>query len=535
MQTAKLGNSAHLFGQLDCRPYPNPSTIVYVYEMKEFRRRCDAGSPPSIDTGASNPAAGGVLDKDDMEADLTKPLTGSSTSAASSRHGAVSPFRALDRLSRKRRRSANGWSVAKMAAAGSAAVFLGVKLHAAMTRVPLPEPCRRAAYASLRRHSRASQTPAYYQHVPNTLELFRHNRVICPGQPLDALRNGQIASTTTKEWEDYRTAVQHANQGWKGKKGQGRGIIVFKRGGSGSTWFDTLLGNHPDVDFRHEAHHSVFAPFHGPDKATQKMRNFLTGGKKCRSESGYCGFSISPTKHAEGVDFSQLVRDTGASIVVFVRTNVIKRLLGLERKSLVHALPKRCRKGSSYKPEMKDDPECVMNSTVIMGPARIWNGTDEASFLQAWDLIETAMTIGAPVQILSYEAMQKDLVKTFDALGAYSGWPLSSFDWSSHVKTAKVTSEDLRLSIKNFDEVEQWLQGKQCFLDMLHSESQQIFPLCNAPRNFTVNSGDGDGGSNNDDEDDDDEEEEEEAEGRREKGNEEANENRIEEDINESE
>ena len=169
-----------------------------------------------------------------------------------------------------------------------------------------------------------------------------------------------------------------------------------------------------------------------------------------------------------------------------------------------------------------------MNSTVVMGPARIWNGTDEASFLQAWDLIETAMTIGAPVQILSYEAMQQDLVKTFDALGAYSGWPLSSFDWSSHVKTAKVTSEDLRLSISNFDEVEQWLQGKRCFLDMLHSESQQIFPLCNAPRNFTVNSGDG--GNNNDDEDDDADEEGEE-EGR--EGNGEANENRIEEDESE--
>lgn len=494
--------------------------------MKEFRRRCDAAgslsSPSSLDTGASSSPAGTggmLLDKNDFEADLSKPLTGTSAAASSS----ASPFRALDRLSKKRRRSSGGWSVAKMAAAGSAAVLLAVKLHSAMTRVPLPEPCRRGAS---RRHGAKSQTPQYYRHVPDTLELFRQNRVICPGQPVDALRGGRVASTTPKEWEDYRAAVQHANQGWKGKKGLGRGIIVFKRGGSGSTWFDTLLGNHPDVDFRHEAHHSVFAPFHGPDKATQRMRNFLTGGKKCRSEGGYCGFSISPTKHAEGVDWSQLVRDTGASIVVFVRTNVIKRLLGLERKSLVHALPKRCRKGSSYKPEMKDDPGCVMNSTVVMGPSRIWNGTDEASFLQAWDLIETAMTIGAPVQILSYEAMQQDLVKTFDALGAYSGWPLSSFDWSGHVKTAKVTSEDLRLSISNFDEVEQWLQGKPCFLDMLHSESQQIFPLCHAPRNFSVNSGDG--GNNNDEEDDDDDDEEEEAEEMERNG--EANENRIEED-----
>lgn len=153
-----------------------------------------------------------------------------------------------------------------------------------------------------------------------------------------------------------------------------------------------------------------------------------------------------------------------------------------------------------------------MNSTVVMGPARIWNGTDEAAFLQSWDLIETAMTIGAPVQILSYEAMQQDLVQTFDSLGSFSGWPLASFDWSSHIKTAKVTSEDLRLSISNFDEVEQWLQGKDCYLDMLHSESQQIFPLCHAPRNFTVDSS-GSSNNNNDGESGD-EDDEEDGDGR---------------------
>ena len=473
--------------------------------MKEFRRRCEAGrSPSSADAGACC-----SLDKNDeaAAADLCQPLTGTGTGTG------TSPFRALDRLSKKRRRP--GWSW-KMAAAGSAAVVLGMKWHTAMTRVPLPEPCRHAAGAarpswSLR--SQPSQTPAaaYYQPVPGTLGLFRDNRVICPHQTADSLRDGRVASATPREWEEYRTAVHEARQGWRGRKGAGRGIVVFKRGGSGSTWFDTLLGNHPDVDFRHEAHHTVFAPFHGPDKATKRMRNFLSGGKKCRSEGGYCGFSISPTKHAEGVDWTRLVRDTGASVVVFVRTNVIKRLLGLERKSLVHALPKRCRRGSSYKPEMKDDPGCAMNRSVAMGPARIWNGTDEAAFLQSWDLIETAMTIGAPVQVLSYEAMQQDLVKTFDSLAAFSGWPLSSFDWSSHVKTAKVTSEDLRLGISNFDEVEHWLQGKECYLDMLHSESQQIFPLCHAPRNFTLNSS---GSSNNGSGEEEEDEEEGEREGK---------------------
>ena len=457
--------------------------------MKEFRRRCEAGSS-SADTGACC-----SLDKNGGAAeDLCQPLTGTGTT--------TSPFRALDRLSKKRQRPGWSWPVlAQMAAAGSAAVFLGMKWHAAMTRIPLPEPCRSGS------QSQTSQTPAYYQSVPGTLDLFRDNRVICPHQTPDALRDGRVASATPREWEEYRTAVHEARQGWRGRKGAGRGIVVFKRGGSGSTWFDTLLGNHPDVDFRHEAHHTVFAPFHGPDKATKRMRNFLSGGKKCRSEGGYCGFSISPTKHAEGVDWKRLVRDTGASIVVFVRTNVIKRLLGLERKSLVHALPKRCRRGSSYKPEMKDDPGCAMNRSVAMGPARIWNGTDEAAFLQSWDLIETAMAIGAPVQVLSYEAMQQDLVKTFDSLAAFSGWPLSSFDWSSHVKTAKVTSEDLRLSISNFDEVEHWLQGKECYLDMLHSESQQIFPLCHAPRNFTLNSGGSSNNGSGDDEEDDEEEE----------------------------
>jgi len=434
------------------------------------RRRCDHEFPESP-----------------QHEELTKPLTSRSTCTSTTPADSFSSRPAL--IKRSLRRGLKRSVLAKIAA-GSTILFVGSKIHTFLTRVPLPEPCRHVLNSNARLRALPSSqskyaTPGYYHNVPNSLELFSENRVICPKQTADTLRNGGIASASPRQWAEYRQAVQEAGQGWKGV-GSGRGLIVFKRGGSGSTWFDSLLGNHPSVDFRHEAHHSVFAPFHGPEKATQRMRNFLKGGKKCRSEQGYCGFSISPTKHAKDVDWSELIRVTGASIVVFVRTNVIKRLLGLERKSLVHALPKRCRRGSSYKPEMKDDPACAMNTSVELGFGRIMDGTDEANFLQAWDLIETALSTGGPFQILSYEGMQQNLTSTFETLGSFSGWPLSSFDWASHVRHAKVTSEDLRESVSNYDEVEQWLQNKPCFLDMLHSENKQIFPLCHAPRNFTV-------------------------------------------------
>jgi len=141
--------------------------------------------------------------------------------------------------------------------------------------------------------------------------------------------------------------------------------------------------------------------------------------------------------------------------------------------------------GSSYKADMKNDSDCVLDKSVKLPTSKVL-GIDEACFVQSWELLETALNSSAPFQILTYEGMQQNLTTSLLRLGAFSGWPLDSFDWSSHVTTAKVSSEDLQTSISNYAEVEGQLKGKPCFLNMLHSKAQQIFPLCYSPRNFTM-------------------------------------------------
>lgn len=343
----------------------------------------------------------------------------------------------------------------------------------------------------------------YYRSIPGSLELFDQNRVVCPDQlaGADLLRRGNmLASVTPDQWGQYLQALsassQQADKG-RSSRNKSRGLIVFKRGGSGSTWFDTLLGNHPDLDFRHEAHHSVYkqngpGPLKDPQKATEKMRSFLlhntsnNSRSKCQSDAGYCGFSISPTKHANGVDWAELIHETGATLVVFIRTNVVKRILGIKKKSLIRKVPQKCKQGSSFKASMEDDPDCALrNKGIIEFPLEEIKKIDQACFQQSWDLLNAALETGAPFQILTYEGMQQNVTTTLEHLGSFSGWPLGSFDWSSHVTTAKVSSENLRLGISNYLQVEQALQAKPCFLDMLHSKDKQMFPLCYSPRNFT--------------------------------------------------
>lgn len=89
-----------------------------------------------------------------------------------------------------------------------------------------------------------------------------------------------------------------------------------------------------------------------------------------------------------------------------------------------------------------------------------------------------ALETGAPFQVVTYEGMQSNLTKVMSHLGVFSDWPLDYVNST----TAKVSSEDLRASISNFDQVENGLKGKPCFLDMLNSEPKQIFPLCSLPK-----------------------------------------------------
>lgn len=185
------------------------------------------------------------------------------------------------------------------------------------------------------------KSPAeHFRSIPETLNLLRENGVVCPNQTMRGICSedfGSLAWSFPNEWKQKCEVQYPPNQ-----RKRNSGIIIFKRGGSGSTWLGTLLDTaHPDIDFRHEAHRTVFKKTDAPQVAERKLINFLNGGE-CL-EVSYCGFSISPSKWAAGVDWTKIVRETGANIVVFIRTNVIKRSIGLQKKERIRKLPSWCR------------------------------------------------------------------------------------------------------------------------------------------------------------------------------------------------
>jgi hypothetical protein len=178
----------------------------------------------------------------------------------------------------------------------------------------------------------------YYNGISDSLDLFNQNGVVCPNQrKLESYNEQEFGGI---KWYKPSQWKQQCNIDNSYSSLKHHGLIVFKRGGSGSTWLDTLLDSaHPDIDFRHEAHTSVFNPILEPDMKQKKMIGFLN---RCNGDM-YCGFSISPSKHATGVDWKEIVDMSGARIVVFIRTNVIKRSLGLSNKQRIHKLPSKCK------------------------------------------------------------------------------------------------------------------------------------------------------------------------------------------------
>jgi hypothetical protein len=112
--------------------------------------------------------------------------------------------------------------------------------------------------------------------------------------------------------------------------------------------------------------------------------------------------------------------------------------------------------------------------TSIELSSKKWLGIDHESFIQSWDLLNSALASGAPFIVLTYEGMQQTATQSLLRLGTFSGWPLALVNST----TAKVSSEDLQESISNFDQMENGLKQKQCFLDMLYSTPKQIMPLC---------------------------------------------------------
>merc|ERR1719410_3074085 len=149
-------------------------------------------------------------------------------------------------------------------------------------------------------------------------------------------------------------------------------------------------------------------------------------------------------------------------------------------KTYVKKLPGFCRAGSNLITSNKDHPKCKLNSSIVITETKLKTIRNQA-LQQTWELLDVAFQTKAPFQIITYEGMQQNLDDTFKHLSEFTGWSIADYNWTKHTRTAKISSEDLKHTILNYKEVEDFFQDKTCFLDMLHSQSKQISPLCNIP------------------------------------------------------
>jgi len=370
----------------------------------------------------------------------------------------------------------------------------------------------RAKAAETKKRQRAEHP--YYRFVPGTLDLLKQRGIVCPGQSVDDFLHSDdgndsnnILYGTPQEWSDMRNTNnhetqqrddEHSNSNIVARRSTGYtssseppGLVVFKRGGSGSTWFDSILSAHPDISFKHEAQ-SYFRPDDTPEIKTDVLVNYLTTPK---FDTKFRGFSISPTKHGNDVDWVDLFRRTGAVLVVFVRTNVVKRRVGMIRKGMVQKLPPKCR-GSGGGGHLKHivDDECYLGETELTGEDI--DRLDYSCMLQTWDLLDVALTAGVPFQLVTFEGLQQSISDTMHDVGLFTGWDeLLTYDWGKDGavgneegqdrsnQITKVTPEELNMVLSNYENVENVFEARDmiCYKEMLRQGTANIFPLCRVP------------------------------------------------------
>ena len=334
--------------------------------------------------------------------------------------------------------------------------------------------------------------PSHHRSLPGTLDMLRRRGIVLPNQTLNQLLSTDgLSYFTPRKWHKQ---VRSREQG----QHLPRGLVVFKRGGSGSTWFDATLSSHPSVTFQHEAQ-AFFRSNDTPEQKTDILVDFLNTNKL---DDTYRGFSISPAKHGRGLDWPSLFRRTGASLVVFVRTNVVKRRVGLMRKGYVKRLPSHCHGsgggGRLVNYASEPTPECSLHNSTVMLSDEDLARLDHDCFQQTWELIDMALSLGVPFQVVSFEGMQKNLTATMNDVGLYAGWDVMAPSDGSNgpeekaramifpgaraqTRSRKVTREDLKQVVSNFAQVDGALESRDCFQSMLRAEKEDIFPLCYLP------------------------------------------------------
>ena len=330
----------------------------------------------------------------------------------------------------------------------------------------------RISRSKMRRKHYADGTAAaaaHHQFVPGTLELLSERGVVCPGQTLEDILHDGVRYTTPETWNKTRTSTLKESVP----------IVVFKRGGSGSTWFDSTLANHPEIKFTHEIQ-KYFRSSDAPKDKTEVLVDYLTTPK---FEQKYRGFSISPSKHGKDVDWDDVFERSGAALVVFMRTNVVKRRVGMIRKGMVMQLPEKCRFGGGgghlKPPSVTNKDDCSIGKTKF--DEEELDRLDGSCWLQTWGMMDMALSMNVPFQVITFEGMEQSVSQTMKDVGLYTDWDdMATYNWEEDTTTVKVTPEDLESVLSNYEQVKRQMKdrGLNCYIDMLRAQDEHIFPLC---------------------------------------------------------
>ena len=254
-------------------------------------------------------------------------------------------------------------------------------------------------------------------------------------------------------------------------------LIVFKRAASGSTWFADLL--------RHESWcgHFVSEANTCPHikNSSQELLTWMTETlvgnftplsrkPKCdatkldwQDKDKMIGFSIEPESSFPVItwaSYGTLLALPRTWAVFYVRTNLVKHFVAKEHKR--QSFNTICGTSKSFRAEARDciqqngiDKErFAVNATILV---RGTYGIAE-SYARSLATIKGLARLHTPV-VVTYEALLLDPGTVLRGLAEIVGIRALSFD-TLDSPSIKITSDDLRDSISNFDELHSALRGK---------------------------------------------------------------------------
>ena len=225
------------------------------------------------------------------------------------------------------------------------------------------------------------------------------------------------------------------------------GLMALKLAETGSTWFASLLEATPAYKIEEEIYTGGSRDSDVPISKKEKTLKKVLSCDFLHSQRDVQGFTINP-KNSIGVDWAAVVRATNAYVVTWKRSNLIKTVVSLYRKSVQQV----CGGGANIRDG--NNVSCVNEKVKIDIDKFVVRLQKQAHFYAELGKASFEASNAANGRNISmyYEDMQTDQQREMDKLAEFLGnTNYSHKHVVSHV--VKKTSDDLKDIIINYDNV----------------------------------------------------------------------------------